>query len=41
MQLIVIAPVRGPKVRGNYRLEVDDTTRMEHLEVLQTFNSFL
>ena len=41
MQLIVITPVRGPKVCGNYRLEVDNTTRMDRLEVLQAFNSLL
>ena len=41
MQLIVITPVSGPEVWGNYRLEVDDTTRMGRLEVLQAFNSLL
>ena len=41
MQLIMITPVSGPKVWGNHRLEVDETTRMDCLEVLQAFNSLL
>ena len=41
MQLIVITPMSGPKVWGDYRLEVDNTTRMDRLKVLQAFNSLL
>lgn len=41
MKLIVITPVSGPKVWGNYRFEVNDTTRVNRLEMLQAFNPLL